>query len=293
NWARFARVMNPKVKGAWNLHTLTQNRRLDFFVLFSSTASLLGSGGQANHSSANAFLDALAYYRRAQGLSGLSINWGAWGEVGAVARGKLGEWLSQQGEGSISPQQGLQVFEQLLAQPSVQVGVASINWSQFLKRQMAIWPFFTEVASISEQPSKPAAKMELRHILEQAPVSERRKLLMSHLSSQVAEVLGWKESESIDWTCGFFDLGMDSLTSIEFRNRLQTSLGCSLPSTLAFDYPTLEVLIAYLVKDILSEAFSVELQKDSEASNSTLAQMQQLSESEAEALLLKELDNMN
>jgi malonyl CoA-acyl carrier protein transacylase len=293
NWERFARVLNPKVKGAWNLHQLTQKQPLDFFVLFSSVASLLGSAGQSNHSSANAFLDALAFYRRSQKLPGMSINWGAWSDIGAAARNQEAMKLNEKmGMGAICPQQGLQVLEQLLTQIPVQVGVMPINWSQF-KGQMANSSFFKEVSSVSQEPSKPPTQLEFRQVLEQATVPERKAMLASYVSSQVAQVLGWKGSESIDWTCGFFALGMDSLSSIELRNRLQTSLGCSLSTTLTFDYPTVEALVTYLVEEVFSEALSMESHEDSEVLNPTLTQMQQLSESEAEALLIKELDNMN
>ncbi|MFM6024581.1 MAG: KR domain-containing protein, partial [Dolichospermum sp.] len=113
-WQRFTKVMAPKVQGAWNLHHLSKDESLDFFVMFSSSASLLGSPGQGNYAAANGFLDALAFYRRSQGLASLSINWGPWAEVGMTAKLQLGERLSQKGEDSIYPQQGLQVLEMLL-----------------------------------------------------------------------------------------------------------------------------------------------------------------------------------
>ena len=105
-WQRFSRVMAPKVMGSWHLHTQTKNQPLDFFVMFSSAASLLGSPGQSNHASANAFLDALAYHRKANGLPGLSINWGAWSEIGA-ARGQVGERVKMKGMETIAPQEGI------------------------------------------------------------------------------------------------------------------------------------------------------------------------------------------
>ena len=89
NWERFNKVLAPKVQGGWNLHTLTQDKPLDFFILFSSAASLLGSPGQANHVAANTFLDTLAHYRRSQGLPALSINWGVWSDIGAAAKRQL------------------------------------------------------------------------------------------------------------------------------------------------------------------------------------------------------------
>ncbi len=104
SWERFARVMNPKVEGSWNLHVLTRELRPEFFVLFSSWASLAGSRGQANYSAANAFLDGLAMHRRAEGLSALCVDWGAWGESGMAAGEIMQRYLARAGMESMRPQ---------------------------------------------------------------------------------------------------------------------------------------------------------------------------------------------
>ncbi|MDF5727328.1 MAG: amino acid adenylation domain-containing protein [Rhizonema sp. PD38] len=253
DWNRFARVMAPKVQGAWNLHVLTQNLPLDFFVLFSSCASLLGSAGQANYVAANAFLDTLAFYRRSLGAPCTSINWGAWGEIGMAARNRqVIERLNHIGMGAIAPSEGLQVLEQLFVEQPVRVGVVPLNWSQFREEQWTASPFFTNFTKVSEQSSKQPVAVEFRKQLEAAPVRERKALLGAHVSSQVAQVLGWNPSNSLDLRRGFFEMGIDSLTSIELRNRLQTSLGCSVASTLVFDYPTVEALVNYLAQEVLS-----------------------------------------
>ncbi|MFS0518813.1 SDR family NAD(P)-dependent oxidoreductase [Nostoc sp. UIC 10607] len=253
NWERFQRVMAPKVQGAWNLHALTQNQPLDFFVLFSSTVSLLGNSGQANHAAANAFLDALASARRARGLAGLSINWGAWADLGAAAKRQVVEKFKMKGIGSIAPQQGLEVLELLFSQPFVQVGVAPINWAQFMKQSLPL-SFFADFAEISQQPA--IAPVKFIQQLQAAQQGDRQELLIAHVRSQVNIVLGLNPSKSIDTQQGFFDLGMDSLTSVELRNRLQSSLGCTLPSTLVFDYPTMKTLINYLTQEVLTTEFS-------------------------------------
>lgn len=136
-WERFSRVMAPKVNGAWALHSLTSSRNvsLDYFVLFSSAASMLGNAGQANHAAANAFMDALAHHRRAHGLAGLSINWGAWSETGSVCRyEKAARSLKQAGIGEITSNQGLMILEHLLSSSPAQVGVSPVDWSRFRKR---------------------------------------------------------------------------------------------------------------------------------------------------------------
>ena len=110
NWGRFERVFAPKVQGAWQLHTLTCHLPLDFFVMFSSTASLMGSPGQGNYAAANSFMDVLAHHRRSLGLPATSINWGGWAEIGLAARHRVDERVALQGMGLILPAHGLAIL---------------------------------------------------------------------------------------------------------------------------------------------------------------------------------------
>jgi KR domain. len=119
---RYAKVLEPKLDGAWQLHIQTQALPLEFFIMFSSATSLLGSVGQSNHVSANAFLDALAGDRLAHGLPALSINWGAWSEIGYAARVQAGEFLKAQGMGTIDPRTGLAALERIFHCDKAQVG---------------------------------------------------------------------------------------------------------------------------------------------------------------------------
>jgi malonyl CoA-acyl carrier protein transacylase len=240
NWPRFETVMAPKVQGAWNLHTLTLDTPLDCFILFSSAASLLGSPGQGNHVAANSFLDSLAHYRQSLGLAGMSINWGAWSEIGAAAR----KQVSFPGIGVISPEQGITLLEQLISESTAQVGVVPIDWSQFPSHTPFFADFLTQAKVILEEQS------EFLQQLLATPPQEQRSYLATHVRSQIAQVLGFSPKE-IDMHKGFFDLGMDSLTSVEFKNRLQNSLGLVLPSTVAFDYPNLETLVDFLAQEML------------------------------------------
>lgn len=304
-WERFAKVMAPKVEGAWNLHVLTQDMPLDFFVLFSSMASLLGSPGQGNYAAANAFLDALAHHRRAQGLPGLSINWGTWAEVGMAA--SLGSHnqhrLTALGMDTIALKQGLQVLGQLFQHTDAQVGVVPVKWSQFMQQftDDTAPPLLAELAReagslvLAEQPS--VQQLEFLKRLSKVPPRDRQELFLAHVRDQVTKVLGLSPSHSLEPHQGFFDIGMDSLTSVELRNRLQTTLGRSLPSTLIFDYPTLNALAGYLA----SEMFSVESVTDSHTAPQknnheqiiTSAELEQLSDEDAEALLLRELESLS
>ena len=144
SWPHFEAVLAPKVVGAWHLHRLTAGCSLDFFVLFSSIAALLGSPGQGNHAAANAFLDTLAHLRRIQGLPALSINWGAWSEIGAAARHNVETRMRLQGIGTFTPQEGLVILGRLLGTTLTQVGVMPVHWPAFLRQHPqkgAYWIF--------------------------------------------------------------------------------------------------------------------------------------------------------
>lgn len=260
NWKRFAEVLAPKVEGAWNLHRLTENLPLDFFVLFSSAASLLGSPGQANHAAANAFLDSLAYYRQSIGLPGLSINWGAIADVGAAAKRQAGEWVKTKGIGTIAPQQVLEMLTELMfCQSSQQVGVVPINWSQ-LQEQSAPRPFFADFL-------QPSQDLEAKHLefvqqqnvfqefsqqLKNASIRERPTLLVAYLRSQLGEVLGMSSTKHLDVHKPLNYLGFDSLMAIELRNRVMNQLGVDIPAVKFLEGINTSELAAYLNEQLFS-----------------------------------------
>ncbi|NEP88097.1 MAG: SDR family NAD(P)-dependent oxidoreductase [Okeania sp. SIO2C2] len=294
SWYGFEQVMWPKVKGGWHLHKLSQNQKLDFFVLFSSAASLLGSSGQGNHSAANAFLDGLAHYRRGMGLPGLSIHWGAVSHIGEAAERGADVRVLKQGMGAISPTQVLECLELLMSGSDTEVGVVPIDWSGMQER-VAQWPFLADWQETILEVSEPS-KSDFLLKLEATLPSERRSLLVAHLRHQVAQVLGINHPESIALETGFFDLGMDSLTSVELRNKLQKSLRCSVPSTIAFDYPKLNKLVDYLAEqlNLIDAQEDTELrslnqyeEKLSESSDASL-----VTEVELEASLIKEIEEL-
>ena len=298
-WSSFEKVMAPKVQGAWYLHELTQQHSLDFFVLFSSVASLFGSPGQANHSAANAFLDGLAHYRRAMGLPGLSIHWGVVSQVGEAAERGADVSALQQGMGVIAPAQVLESLELLMSGQStteanfgIEVGVVPLEWSQWQER-VSKWRFLGDWQQTTLEVAE-LSKSDFLLKLEATPPKDRRSLLVAHVRRQVALVLGINHPESISLETGFFELGMDSLTSVELRNKLQTSLGCSMSSTVAFDYPDLIKLTDYLSEQILDREFfdtSVENQNDATPEKS-LSETQNLSEKELEELINQKFDSL-
>nr|WP_305068039.1 type I polyketide synthase [Kitasatospora sp. A2-31] len=260
---RLAAVLRPKVDAAWHLHELTRDSALDAFVLFSSASGTFGTAGQANYAAANAFLDAFAQRRRAEGLPGLSLAWGLWAE-----RSKLTESLdplsigrlARDGVGALSTAEALDLFDtaRIMINESVLVpvrldlavlrGRADQGQVPSLLRESATAPVPTAVASApvpgpdQEQDGTTGFAQRLRAM----PESDRRRALLDLVRTHAAIVLAESTPESIDPGQGFVDLGFDSLANLELQERLQDATGLQLPSTLVFDYPTAEVLADHL-----------------------------------------------
>lgn len=248
---RFEQVLRPKVQGAWNLHELTEQRELDFFVMYSSAAGLMGSPGQGNYAAANSFLDALAHLRRAKGLHGLSIDWGTFSEVGlAAAEKNRGERLALRGMRSLKPQEGLLVMKGLLGGSEAQVGVVPLNlrqWGAFHQVALAS-PRLSELRNESaEAPSE--GDQALLGKLRAAPSAARAGLIAEHLRGQVAHVLRVAE-EKVELDTPLTSLGLDSLMGLELRNRVEALFGIKMPATLLWTYPTLTALSGQLAKSI-------------------------------------------
>ncbi|MEH2211072.1 beta-ketoacyl synthase N-terminal-like domain-containing protein [Nostoc sp.] len=231
-------VLRPKVVGGWLLHRLLENTPLDFFVLFSSLSSLLAQPGQGNYAAANAFLDALAYYRQAEGRVALSINWGAWADLGFAATPggrRLTEHLARLGIKSIEPKHGLELLERLLQQSSVQVGVLPVNWSQLrdfypASRKLPLLSYLLhdEINVFSEAESLKRKERLTRNVVLNAEPGEQQRLLQSYLGEQVARVLGLTTSQ-LDVQQPLNNLGLDSLMAVEIKNLIENDLGVVVP----------------------------------------------------------------
>ncbi|MCC5602086.1 type I polyketide synthase [Nostoc favosum] len=248
NSERLQSVMSVKVAGAWNLHLLTQNILLDYFIMFSSAASLLGSPGQANHVAANTFLDTLAQYRHSQGLPALSINWGVWLDIGAAAKRQIATKMSLRGISAIAPNQGIDILEFLLTQSSTQVGVVPVNWSELLAQGLSS-PFFTDFQT--QAPSPIHQTSQLMQQLTSLGVSDRIPLLITYLQTEVGKVLGLPPSQLPNAQVGFFDMGMDSLMMVELRSRLEATLNKAIASTILFEHPTIQSLAHHIASEFL------------------------------------------
>ena len=297
---RFDRVMAPKIMGAWNLHVLTRGVHLDFMIFFSSAAALLGAAGQGNYAAANAFLDALAHYRRSLGLPGLSINWGPWA-AGGMAAGlpqRHQSRFAMQGIKPLTSEQGLAILEQALEREAVQVGAIPVNWATCLQghERYRQWPFLERLRPSDALPAEPLPT--LRHQLEAVAVSERRTLLVAHIRTAVASVLGFHAVAPIDTRQALSTLGIDSLMAVDLKNRLEFSVGCALRPTLVFDYPTVDAIADYLLHQVLyvedtQEARPQRHDGATRFSGVQATKLEELPEAEAEAMLLDELDKLN
>jgi len=297
--ARFDHVFGPKVRGAWLLDRLTRSDPLDWFVLFSSVAAVLGSRGQANHSAANALLDLLAHERQNRGLPGLSINWGAWTEVGAAANHRLAQRLATQGIGALTPPQGLLAFERLLKQGEAQVAVLPIDWKRYVQQLALGAPpsFLAGVASAAAAPvtlvktgSINAAPVAgLRQQLDASPPGRWRPLVAGFVRERALRALGVDLSRTVDPRTPLGDLGLDSLLAVELRNTLGLALGHSLPATLLFDYPTIDALTDYLLANVVKPATPDRsgADVDTEQPASLVGAIEDLSDEEVDRLLAR------
>jgi acyl transferase domain-containing protein/NAD(P)-dependent dehydrogenase (short-subunit alcohol dehydrogenase family)/acyl carrier protein len=247
----FRKVFGPKALGAWNLHALCEGLELDFFVMYSSAASLFGSPGQSNYTAANALLDALSHERARRALVSMSIQWGAFAEVGlSAAQDNRGKRLSSRGIASFTPAEGLEALRRLFERPRTEVGVMRFDarrWIEFYPGAAGL-PFLAE--AMTEDPFYDGDGEEVQHLLERLKSMnprERLYLLERLLLEEAGSVLRLDPSR-IDRFAPFQSLGMDSLTSLELRNRIETTLGSRLSATLLFTYPTASSLAEHLLE---------------------------------------------
>ena len=253
-WESFETVLWPKMLGAWHLHRATMDRDLDVFVLFSSVAGVLGNPGQANHAAANAFLDQLAVHRRALGLPGQSIAWGAWSGIGEAEeqRARIAERREVAGTGWFSPEQGFMALDRLLREDCATPAVLAADWPVFGKALKGHHPLFEDLIHAEEDTGSETAdpSEDLLASLRGAPADAREELLSSFLQREIQAVLRLPSAPPL--TVGFFDLGMDSLVAVELRNRLNRAFAgeYSAPNTVVFDYPDIDSLARHLADEL-------------------------------------------
>jgi acyl carrier protein len=289
-WRHLENVMHAKVAGAWNLHRMTRDLPLEYFVMFSSAAAFIGSSGQSNYAAANAYLGGLAEYRRALGLPALTIDWGPWAEVGAATRGGVLERARAAGLRGMAPWQGLEILGRLMASDSSHVAALDVDWSLFLDRYPAlrgrgpfasVSPLYSGTRTADGRGADAASKGSLVRALEAAAPGSRRAKLFDAVHAEAVQALGMAVGEAIDPQMPLAELGLDSLMAVQLRNALSARLGRQLPATLLFTYPTLELVTEHLAGELGLAASVIEAPAADE--------LESLSEDELAALLERRL----
>ncbi len=253
-WERFEEVLWPKILGAWHLHRATVDLDLDLFTLFSSRVGVMGNPGQANHAAANAFLDQLAIHRRALGLPGQAIAWGAWSEIGEAAeqRERIERQRAARGGRWFTPQQGIRAFDRLVRQDVTNSVVMSMDWPVFEEAVEDRPPLLEDLLSTASdtEADSPALANDLITRFQGALAAERESLLVSFLQQELQAVL--RLPKAPEPTVGFFDLGMDSLMAVELRNRLNRAFAdaYTASNTVVFDYPDIAALACHLAGEL-------------------------------------------
>ncbi|MFF1465898.1 SDR family NAD(P)-dependent oxidoreductase, partial [Streptomyces sp. NPDC058330] len=262
---RLGAVMRPKVDAAWNLHELTRELDLDSFVLFSSVAGVWGNPGQANYAAANAFLDALAAYRRRAGLVATSVAWGPW-EYGMAGALTEADWrrLSRQGLKPLSATDGLDLLDAATAQPEPLLVAAQLDLTA-IRASGDVPPLLSGLvrATGGDLPARRSrvsgaaaggGRSALETRLDGLSPDAQQEAVRDLVLRQAALVLGMSGPEAVDAGRSFREVGFDSLTAVELRSRLNAVTGLRLPATVVFDYPTPAALAGFVLGEVNGES---------------------------------------
>ncbi|WP_330467809.1 type I polyketide synthase [Micromonospora zamorensis] len=249
-----ADVMAAKVLGATQLDELFHDTPLDAFVLFSSIAGVWGSGDHAAYAAANAALDAVAEQRRSRGLTATSIGWGPWADGGMAADNAVDEQLRRRGLRPMAPERALRGLRSAVTDDRTSVVVADVDWATFAPAFTAVRPSplldgVPEVHVLTAQPESETDDGWRTELLALTG-TERTHAVLETVRTHVAEVLRLGSAHAVDPGRSFTEIGFDSLTGVELRNRLGATTGLRLPTTLIFDQPTPEALAAYLENEV-------------------------------------------
>jgi acyl transferase domain-containing protein/acyl carrier protein len=261
NLAEFADICAAKTAGAANLDELLGDRPLDAFILFSSIAGVWGSGGQSAYAAANAFLDGLAERRRTRGLVATSIAWGPWAQGGMAAEGEAEEYLRLRGLTALPPERAIPALQQALDLDETVLTVADVRWDRFVAgftvaRPSALLSDLPEVVRAQAEvvPQQDGAIDALREKLAGVKVVDRTGVLVDLVCTEAAAALGHPSMDAVAPGRKFRDLGFDSLTGVELRNRLNAGTGLHLRATSVFDFPTAEALAEHMLAELALDA---------------------------------------
>ncbi|HEV7979237.1 MAG TPA: SDR family NAD(P)-dependent oxidoreductase [Amycolatopsis sp.] len=253
---RLATVTRPKADGAWHLHELTRDSDLAAFVLFSSVAGVMGSPGQGNYAAGNTFLDALAQYRMHHGLAGTSLAWGPWTQDSGMTSTLSGTDLRRMagaGLPQLSSEQGMALFDQATASGEALLVPLGLGAGS-MRAQSEVPAVLRSLVKTTRRTAAAEAAVSQTGFagqLAEMREGDRQRFLVDLVRNEAAAVLAHGSPEAIGATREFRELGFDSLTAVELRNRLTIATGLRLPATLVFDYPTPTVLAEHLGTELL------------------------------------------
>nr|WP_275883815.1 SDR family NAD(P)-dependent oxidoreductase [Streptomyces sp. FXJ1.172]WEO93661.1 SDR family NAD(P)-dependent oxidoreductase [Streptomyces sp. FXJ1.172] len=254
---RMATVLAAKADAAWNLHELTEGMDLAGFVLYSSAAAILGSPGQGNYAAANAFLDALAAHRRDRGLVGQSLAWGLWAERSTITAHLDDAGMSRLTRGGIRPMttaQGLALFDAAARLTTPLLVPARLEPARLSRTRGALPPLLRNLATgTGKRPTAAATAQGLAARLAALDTVDREQAVLQIVRAHAAAVLGHARPEVVEPQQAFRDMGFDSLTALELRNRLATATGLRLPATLIFDHRSAAALAAHVTAQFCSD----------------------------------------
>ncbi len=261
----FENVASVKIQGTWVLSEIFKVCQLDWFVMFSSGASVWGAATGAHYSAANYFLDAYADYGEINNLPAVSISWGGlWKDSGIIPDNKV-DYFGSIGVKDTTPEEGLQQMESILASSERKKVVAPVEWPLFLEvmnaqRKVALLEKLSITSDAGEN-KESSNNLFFDKLSSCQSRSEKYIFVLNELKEIFVDILSISNKDAIDENTGFFDMGMDSLTSIDFRNKIKKVLGIKVTTTALFDYSTLKLLVNYLLVDF----FKIDTEKNDAA----------------------------
>ncbi len=266
NLESMIKVMRPKVEGSWNLHQLTLNHSLDFFIFFSSAASVVGNPGQANYAAANIFMDTLSGYRKSIGLPSLTINWGFWSEIGMAGKEAVKDDRTLlKGSRMIKPEQGLQILDRLIKKDISRAIVSPVVWHELLDpypkdRIPPLYLLFEDQKIEKRGKAAKKASITNEQLAALEPV-DRQDLMNSYLQNEIARVVGVSPSK-LDVNKPLNTMGLDSLMAIELKNSVESGLDASLPIAALLKGPPITELASDLIGQIMESGGDDEIDAD-------------------------------
>jgi NAD(P)-dependent dehydrogenase (short-subunit alcohol dehydrogenase family)/acyl carrier protein len=278
-WPDFEAVMAPKLEGGSNLQRALNGADLDFFVLFSSIASMMGSPGQANYSAANAFLDSLSQYRSKLGMPVLSINWGPWSEIGLAARPDRGGRMAETGMPGIAPADGIAVLRRLLQKQCDSAAVMRVDWKTWARYQngLATAPFLRHLQGEMKGDSSEAVESSFTAHIRGLDREQALEAIERSLREEVKRVLRIPD-DRLDRHTSLTRLGLDSLMAVELKNRIDSKIAIPIAVMRVLKGPTLAEMSGILYETLNQDGLGGSLPANAAAIDS-------LSDAEVDTML--------